>query len=1108
MKHNILLLLLLFAFAVQAQQITYYSCDFENAQVNSQWVKNPGQPHILADVKNKWYIGSAVNNGGDSCLYISANGGDSAYYVNSSGCAVAYVELDLKEGTYILSFDWRASGWQLDDVDGLYVCWVPNKAKDWDDEGNEIEVDVPVNTSSNSAVPKYAREYAFQLDNMYYRDYLRGSSFWKNKQLVFTADGKPHKLAFMWRNGTSVRNPGACIDNILVMSTELCPAPTNAIIEYVDETVKLTWSGDADAEYELRMYSYMTDTWTTLIVTDTTYTFPTIAEGYCDFYIRKKCGMDNLGNTIYSVPLQKTELIYILSRHCGLDYLTLTDENCYVAGRGAGFGESTRNVSFTHGVKDEGPESAISRHTVHKDMFEIDPVTQDATGYGLKTVPDGEIASVRLGNWCNGHEAERVEFNFHVDTLTNPMVILKYAVVIDYSTVHSRDVNPRFELQVLDSRHRPLDVEKCAYADFTFNDVTANDNWQEEGWHYMPQTGIPVPNSTDGTNPWYEKDIMWKDWTQVGINLSKYHNQDVIIQLSTYDCADTQHFGYAYFVLKCSKGELEGMSCGEVNPVFTAPDGFNYRWYLSSNAARIHDDKQPWDESLILGRDQEFKVDVTDTLNYSVDCMFVGDSTCSFPLRASSLARFPKAVVKHDIKRNDCQNKVIFTSDCHMVEENQVSKVVSRTAEQCESIKWKFDDGTTTSDAVVERLYPDEGGNFKVKLLAYYQTCSDSMEIELNIPPIGPTVDHIPAIGCIGTGHHVHYTGFPEVIDRYYYDTNIYKDTVTSSVGCDSVFVLDLKMVDRVETTVDTTILDNETYKYDSGSGMKIVNTAGVYTGYLRSAAGCDSIVTHNLYVHDRLMVSINPTIDACADQNTVVVPFTFTSGRTDTYSMTDTTGMFTNILEESLTPMPVTQREGEIEIDLPQPIAANYYPLLFTFYDDISGNVDVPVNIAVHYPDTILRQKWNDVLAIRDSMNNGGYNFIGFQWYKGTEKIEGATGPYLYLNGEEFDFDQTPYYVELTRSDSVVITTCPFYPEKHTDKTQFPSIVSAAARVPVRLPKEASIAVYDMMGRQHVLQTAGRGVSQFTAPSVSGIYIVNINYTDSSHEQYKMIVL
>lgn len=1104
---QIVIFLLLVPFA-GAQQISYYTCDFEDEPLIPAWTLNAGPNG--ASVTNKWYIGTAINNGGEKSMYISANGGDSVYYAAASGCVVSYVELDLAAGDYILSFDWLARGRTSNE--GLYVCWVPETEKyvDPNDTTHTIQEPVNINTGKVNPLPEYVQTYKlhFEVTNA---DRLYNYSTWHNARAKLHTDGtQKYRLAFMWQSSESVAiNPGACVDNILIMREHECDAPKDLVIELVDESVQITWNGDEDAEYNLRIFNYLQKEWTNVDVTGTSYTIPEVEEGYNSFSVRRICGVDNNGKPIYSYPLTGTETIYLPSRHCGLDYLTLTEDNCYVSDHSTGYGGSTRDVQFFHGLVDDGPENWSSRHTVHTDPYDYDRVT----GGGLKTVPDGEVASVRLGNWCNGGEAEGVEFRFNVDTLTNPLLLLKYAVVLEFLREHTEEVNPRFELKVLDSKGRILDTDNmaCMTADFTWNTLDGSGkDLTKEGWHHMETAGIPTVTPTGAERE--SKEILWKDWTLVGLNLSKYHGQEVRVRLNTYDCAQSEHFGYAYFILKCSKGDVEGMTCGENNTKFKAPDGFNYRWYKNKDAAALHDETQVWDERLVISRDQRFEIaDVMDTTRYAVDCMFAGDSTCYFTLHVSTLARFPKAAGDWKLKRQDCQNKVNFTGDFYMVEENHVSHVVSRTDEKCDMVKWDFGDGTYSYDYNPgEHVYPAEGGKYEVTLHAYYETCEDEATLELDIPPIGTMYDSISGKGCSGNNYRVRYNDYTgsEQVDKSYYESGIYNDTVMSSIGCDSVMVLSLEMVDQIETTVDTTIMNDQTYKYDSGAGIKTINTTGTYTGYLLTVAGCDSIVTHNVYVHERLQVSMPPMIDICANDGYVEIPFIFNSGRTDVYSLRDSAGAIFDMEKYNMPDMALTEKEGIIELEMPDVVPVNYYPLVFTFYDSISGNVIVPVRLAVHYPDTILVQKWNDVIALRDSTRNGGYDFVGFQWYKNGVKVEGATKPYLYVGNGGLEMEETGYYAELVRDDGLVMTTCPIYPTQHTDISTFPSIVATSQRVAMRLMSAARVAIYDSMGRQYSVSELSAGYHEFAAPQHSGIYIVHVVDADNQEAKHKLIVL
>ena len=69
----------------------------------------------------------------------------------------------------------------------------------------------------------------------------------------------------------------------------------------------------------------------------------------------------------------------------------------------------------------------------------------------------------------------------------------------------------------------------------------------------------------------------------VGIDLSPYAGQTIMVRLTTYDCAFSAHFGSAYFTLECSRKSMQSMSCGEVGPnSFTAPTGFTSTCHSST----------------------------------------------------------------------------------------------------------------------------------------------------------------------------------------------------------------------------------------------------------------------------------------------------------------------------------------------------------------------------------------------------------------------------------------------------------------------------------------------------------------------------------------------
>ncbi|MCB0667015.1 MAG: gliding motility-associated C-terminal domain-containing protein, partial [Saprospiraceae bacterium] len=88
-------------------------------------------------------------------------------------------------------------------------------------------------------------------------------------------------------------------------------------------------------------------------------------------------------------------------------------------------------------------------------------------------------------------------------------------------------------------------------------------------------------------------------------------------------------------------------------------------------------------------------------------------------------------------------------------------------------------------------------------------------------------------------------------------ETGIYTDTIAAANGCDSIVTVDLRIVDVIEVDIRDTICENDVAVYND----KIYDSAGDYTDTLTSVGGCDSIMHINIYVAPIEYTSINETI-------------------------------------------------------------------------------------------------------------------------------------------------------------------------------------------------------------------------------------------------------
>ena len=917
-------------------------------------------------------------------MYISTDSARTAGYTNSSSLAVSYTTITLKEGYYDLAFDWMAMGYVAESEDknnptdpgevALYVCWVP--------ELNEFGESINITAQANNALPKYVQDYALSFDDV---NYLCGNAQWRTQVTRIYADGTPMRLVFAWRSSVYVpSNPGACIDNIKILDSRACPTPKNFSLSIQGEDVVLTWNKDTiQCDYEVKYYSYEEKDWHSSIISDTTITLKNVPEGFCDFYVRSVCEED-----LTSIAATISEFIYFPEKRC-IDYLTLTDENCYYSDKNA-FTYTTDKINYHMGKIDDGYSSKTSCHTLHYVRTETDP----RTGGQLKTVPDGEIASVRLGNWDTNAHSERIEFPFVVDTTKNPVLLMKYAVVLQnpgHDVDKETKQDPRFTLKVLLNGHS---IGDCAEADFTSSEAIG-------GWKiYKPVSGTMV---------------VWRDWTTVGVNLSKYHGQTLTIQLTTYDCGAGGHYGYAYFTLGCGSDQLDGLNCdGQPSTDFYAPEGFDYRWYLADDPLKM-----------TLSTEQHFTIDKMDTLRYAVDVIFSGGGKdCYFTLYASSQPRYPVADFSYQYKPQDCKNNVVFTNKSRVETINQVTG--DTTYSKCDYWEWIIQGQHYVNRQPPVITFPTEGGTFPVQLIVGVADCVAEKEIDIILPAIGTTYADNFMIGC--TGYPYTYTGTnpdgSEFVGKTYYESGDYNDTIISSIGCDSIIVTHLLMQDTLFSMLDTIIMSDRPLMFNDTLRSK----SGTYVHATKSMLGCDSVSTLKLYVHEYLIVDM-PSVDSiCATDNIWSVPFAIKQGRGYKYSVFWQTDNMEEILEQ---PVP----RSLIDVGVHQPIRPDIYPAMIIFHDSMRvhypeaiSDDTLHVTLKVLYPDTVLAQRWNDVLAVRNMEHNGGFELVKYQWYKNGLPIDGATDSYYYVPD---GLDMAAEYSALvTRAgDSLQLMTCPIVP-------------------------------------------------------------------------------
>lgn len=1094
------------AIVMPIQAVTRYSCDFEDEAARARWVLNPTTTtSIYNQLVNKWYLGAPGNNDrmGSYGLYISDDGGQTAHYTNKSCWVFAYdtISLDHISGDYTLMFDYCSMANVASEFDGLYLFWIPMTEEN---VITHLMDSIPVKSNLNAVIPGMYMNYIVQLQPGARIDYLSANSTWHQCAAKISGnrcDGTPHYLAFVWTNGSNLaQQPGAMVDNISIRDTPPCPAPSNLAVSPNGTTINLSWTGTA-TNYEVYAYSYENGSWSgPKNVTGNQTSFTGLAVGQTDFVVRAICDDDD-----YSLKTIESKLVYYPDQMC-VDYLNLDNAVCYV--NNSSPDRSDNFNDFRVERVDHGPEKMSSRHTIHFDRTETEP----RTGGLAKTIPDGELASIRLGNWDSNDQAERIEFSFNVDTIKYPVLLLKYMPLLE-APGHADYENPRFLLDMLINGQS---IGRCGMADFNANDVMNGNTLKKDaiaqGWHI---TKSEVAQTSD--------DVVWKEWTTVGVNLRKkeYQGKRLTVRLTTHDCTFSVHSGYAYFTLGCSDGKLKGMKCGEINPDFIAPDGFEYRWaYASSEQYRLPDRSLP--EQYVLGRGQQYHAGMQDDNLYVVDCMFVQDTTCFFSLYASTLATNPISVIDHKIIRNCREDiyKVQFDGSKSWVQE--IDHVLEDTLVSqnyhIETYEWNVEGiPYGWSDEVSPTFdFPIEGGDFVVTLRTTCGTCESIETFNLHLDPLGPTHETQTIVLCDAdkkAGYHwAERTG---VLDTLHFEYGLV-DSVTlfnEVTSCDSIIYLEL--VEPVRILEDTMILPEDLPYTRHGKTYPVGSTTLIDT--IPFPTTCDTTWVFNLEIYESLIVEPVAAYMLCEGADSVTFVYDINRGRSQSFLYG-----FTNQSMDTLVDTEQKKGHYEIPVALDPNMEPGLYNGMFHFTDlKPEFSVDVPFTLTMNYSPVVIAQRWNDVLAIRNNQTIKdslkamwgyepvyNYEFDSVQWFVNGAPIDSAnTFNYYAGKGNQLQFGK-PYQALLRRvKDGALVFTCEYIPQPvPATYTEMPHLTAYTVqpKQALRMHGRGTAHWYDMLGRRY--SSKAFDDSDIYAPATAGYFLLVLE-SDESREINQVLV-
>ena len=331
-----------------------------------------------------------------------------------------------------------------------------------------------------------------------------------------------------------------------------------------------------------------------------------------------------------------------------------------------------------------------------------------------------------------------------------------------------------------------------------------------------------------------------------------------------------------------------------------------------------------------------------------------------------------------------------------------------------------------------------------------------------------------------------------------YTESGTYYDSLTTVYGCDSIRILHLTVNSSFFKEETAVILEGDSYEW-RGKGY---SEEGVYFDSLFTVAGCDSVYSLVLEVEEKVILREINIAEQCAGTGIMDVELIVQSGIVDTiaFEFTQNVGFSNVVLDyEEVMQIPYTDvRAGVYSVKL-----TGLYRGLEVF--------EQQVDLTFLYPSTVMRKRWNDVVAVVTYDYNGGYNFVAFQWYRNGEMIPGATHSYI----NETLVVGTEYSVFLTEDNGTKLMSCPLLIDgavgvdilEQVDIFLYPTLLIGGQNAKCKASEAATIYLYDMMGNLISEFNVEVGESELEMPYVAGAYMAKIITITNKTKNIKLIV-
>lgn len=1050
-----------------------YYCGFEDPIENQEWILNPGNSAIINHVnfKNKWTIGNGAKKSGYSGLYIyTDNDPSAAKYAEAAMYTLAYREFSLPAGNYDLAFSWRALGEQ--NADEIIAYWAPSS--------------VATNSSLNSTAPALLNAYKLTYSDGTSAG-LSGAASWRYASSSVRVTGNTtYKLVFLWRNNNSnTYNPGACIDNIQLQArpaTGECGfVPTN--IQADDETigtVTVTWDGYAGVTYDLIYWMDATGVQDTVFGLNTTsFTLNTedMATGMYTFWVRTVCpdGTTSIWGEVSDVRI--------------------IGENVDMAASACPEVSFFANEIDEHGVKKIIPECNGASYTI---------------------VPK----IVGGGGSIVGYRVDQIAYNppFPFDMGT--------PIFVNQDDVWGDVIQLPFSFCFFENVYQQAVVG--ANGIISFDTQVAN---QASGYVLRDEPDIPSPDFVDGDGGHFWRNAIYGVCEDIDPNKITTNNTGGGIYyglLGEYPCR----------TLTVSWHKVPNFSC--------TSDWNTYQivLYEGTSIIDVYVEQRlacpSWNDGIgIIGLQN---AEGTDGIAAP------GRNTTSPTWEAQQEAwRFtPLTTPVYEMtwyKGAGFDGQVLGKGDSLQInQEDGIDTVTVRMQfSACNGeyfdladtaiVAWQVTDTLPMKNVYVCEgdVYSDEYFTGITEPGEYEYPIKNQLDCDSVIYRV--KVDFLEAETFV-LDTTICYGDTLEFKGSKYSRTGVYTKNYQYVSGCDSLIdSIKLTVLPRINYVASKTdamtgpnsgsieiTMQEDDYYYTLNGEMNAPTDAlapGTYELIVYNSYDCATEPEIIEIVTECLEAELIEPIEAvCADQEALNIEVQRYGGGYAEYSILFSeeakNGGFADF--DHLASDLSADGMDAFVVELPDKVLPGSYTAELVLHDINCGDKKYPFSYEVLYPDSVIVQRWDDMLSVTNDRWNGGYTFSAYQWYKDGSPMEGQTHSYLYVPEEKLDIN-AEYAVLLTRvDDNVTVMTCPFTPVEISEEEKDKLVISLnnmtynGQVVEVVVNEPVQIKVYNAMGVK-VMEEYVEERAEICLPKMEGLYILEVTNSEGKRETYRVIV-